>query len=111
MSIARLPVASSNQRQNVLARPGETYRNQNASALILHEAAAKALKAVGVTGKLPDVATLQTEYARIVKEKDALYTRYTKQKKQAKDYGIIKSNVDSILKYDTDKAKTKDLEI
>jgi Relaxase/Mobilisation nuclease domain. len=87
------------------------YRTQNESALILHESAAKALKAAGVSGKLPSVATLQAEYARIVKEKDALYIQYAKQKKQAKEYGIIKSNVDSILKHDPDKAKTKDIEI
>ena len=89
----------------------EQYRNKNASALILHEAAAKALKVAGVTGKLPSVATLQAEYARLVKEKEALYMEYGKQKKRAKDYGVIKSNVDSILKHSPDKARAKDIEI
>jgi len=93
------------------AKNKEQYRNQNASALILHEAAAKALNAAGVTGKLPNVATLQAEYARRVKEKDALYIQYTKQRKQAKEYGIIKSNVGSILKHSPDKAREKDIEI
>ncbi|MDL2215937.1 relaxase/mobilization nuclease domain-containing protein, partial [Ruminococcaceae bacterium OttesenSCG-928-N02] len=76
------------------------YRAANESALILHEAAAKALKAVQAEsgGKLPNVATLQAEYARLTKEKEALYAEYGKLKKQVKEYGVIKQNVDSILK-------------
>lgn len=76
------------------------YRAANESALILHEAAAKALKAVQADsgGKLPNVATLQAEYARLTKEKEALYAEYGKLKKQVKEYSIIKQNVDSILK-------------
>ena len=87
------------------------YRNQNASALILHEAAAKSLKAAGITGKLPNVATLQAEYARLVKEKETLYAEYGKQRKRAKDYGIIKSHIDSILKHSPEKTRGKDIEI
>ena len=93
------------------AKNKEQYRNQNASALILHEAAAKSLKAAGITGKLPNVATLQAEYARLVKEKEALYSEYGKQRKRAKDYGVIKSNVDSILKHSPEKTRGKDIEI
>jgi len=90
------------------------YRTANESALILHEAAAKALKAVqaGSGGKLPNVTTLQAEYTRLVKEKEALYSEYGKLRKQAKEYGIIKSNVDSILKQpEADKGKERDTEI
>ena len=90
------------------------YRTANESALILHEAAAKALKAVqaGSGGKLPNVTTLQAEYTRLIKEKEALYSEYGKLRKQAKEYGIIKSNVDSILKQpEADKGKGRDTEI
>ena len=83
------------------------YRAANESALILHEAAAKALKAVQADsgGKLPNVATLQAEYARLTKEKEALYAEYGKLKKQVKEYSIIKQNVDSILKPPTQRAE------
>lgn len=83
------------------------YRVANESALILHEAAAKSLKAVQADsgGKLPNVATLQAEYARLTKEKEALYAKYGKLKKQVKEYGVIKQNVDSILKPPTQRAE------
>lgn len=83
------------------------YRAANESALILHEAAAKALKAVQADsgGKLPNVATLQAEYARLGKEKEALYAEYGKLKKQVKEYSVIKQNVDSILKQPTQQAE------
>lgn len=89
------------------------YRTTNESALILHEAAAKALKVVQADsgGKLPNVATLQAEYARLVKEKEALYAEYGKLKKQVKEYSVIKQNVDSILKQSPDKKQEKDIEI
>ena len=72
------------------------YRTEHESALILHEAAAKALKEAGIT-KLPDVATLQAEYAKLQAQKEALYADYGKLKKQVKEYGVIKKNIDSIL--------------
>ena len=72
------------------------YRAEHESALILHEAAAKALKATGIT-KLPDVAALQAEYAKLQAQKEALYADYGKLKKQVKEYGVIKKNIDSIL--------------
>ncbi|MDL2218590.1 hypothetical protein LJC27_08035, partial [Christensenellaceae bacterium OttesenSCG-928-M15] len=90
------------------------YRAANESALILHEAAAKALKAVQADsgGKLPNVATLQAEYARLGKEKETLYAEYGKLKKQVKEYGVIKQNVDSILKQpEAEKSKGRDAEL
>ncbi|MCQ5089467.1 relaxase/mobilization nuclease domain-containing protein [Ruthenibacterium lactatiformans] len=72
------------------------YRAEHESSLILYEAAAKALKASGIT-KLPDVAALQAEYAKLKAQKEALYADYGKLKKQIKEYGIIKKNIDSIL--------------
>lgn len=90
------------------------YRAANESALILHEAAAKALKAVQADsgGKLRGVATLQAEYARLVKEKEALYTEYGKLNKQVKEYDVIKRNVDSILRQpEAEKPKDRDAEL
>jgi hypothetical protein len=65
------------------AKDKAAYRAANESALILHEAASKALKAVQAGGGklLPNVPTLQAEYARLTKEKEALYAEYGKLKK------------------------------
>lgn len=72
------------------------YRMEHESALILHEAAAKALKVAGIT-KLPDVAALQAEYAKLQAQKEALYADYRKLNNQVKEYQVIKKNIDSIL--------------
>ena len=82
--------------------------------MIVHEAAAKTLKSVqaGDGGKLPTAAALKTEYARLVKEKEALYAEYGKLKKQVKEYTVIKQNVDSILRPpELEKPKGRDAEL
>jgi len=80
------------------ARDKTAYRRKNESKIILHEAAAKALrKHAGDGGKLPNAAALQTEYTRLTEKKNALRADYGKLKQQAREYGIIKKNVDSIL--------------
>ena len=76
-----------------------SYRATHEREIILHEAAAKALKAAGVS-KLPDVSALQAEYAKLQEQKEALYAEYGKRKKQVKEYDVIKRNIDSILKID-----------
>ncbi|WP_195612520.1 relaxase/mobilization nuclease domain-containing protein [[Clostridium] symbiosum] len=95
------------------AKDKAQYRAANESALILHEAATKALKAVQAEGgKLPNPAGLQNEYARLQAEKETLSSEYGKLKKQVKEYGIIKANVDSILHQpEADKAKGRDAEL
>ena len=72
------------------------YRVEHESNLILHEAATKALKESGIT-KLPNIAALKTEYAKLQAQKESLYTDYEKLKKKVKEYGIIKKNIDSLL--------------
>lgn len=95
------------------AKDKAQYRAANESALILHEAATKALKAVQAEGgKLPNPAGLQKEYARLQAEKETLSSEYGKLKKQVKEYGIIKANVDSILHQpEADKSKGRDAEL
>ena len=78
------------------AKNKEKYRAGQERAIILHEAAAKSLKAAGVT-KLPNLATLQAEYEKLQAQKEALYADYDKLKKQVKEYDVIKQNIDSIL--------------
>ena len=63
----------------------------------MYEAAAKAIRDAGVT-KLPNLATLKAEYRKLDEEKERLYQKYGEVKKELADYGIIKQNVDSILR-------------
>lgn len=79
------------------SRDKEKYLRGHESEIILFEAAAKALKASGVSGKLPDLAKLKADYKRLTSEKDALYTEYGKLKKQLREYDAVKQNIDSIL--------------
>ena len=75
----------------------------------MNEAAAKTLKAAGVS-KLPDVAALQAEYVKLQEQKEALYAEYGKRKKQVKEYDVIKRNVDSILKMERPLEREKEAE-
>ena len=79
------------------ARNKESYQAAHERGIILHEAAAKALKAAGVA-KLPDITALQAEYEKLQEQKEALRADYGKRKKQVKEYDVIKQNIDSILK-------------
>ncbi len=80
------------------AKDKAAYRREHQSAVILHEAAARALKKhTGDGGKLPAPAALQAEYNRLTEKKNALRAEYGKLKAQAREYGIVKRNVDSIL--------------
>ena len=79
------------------SRDKEKYLRGHESDIILFEAAAKALKAAGVSGKLPDPAKLKAEYRRLSAEKDQLYAEYGKLKKQLREYDAVQQNIDSIL--------------
>ena len=79
------------------ARNKESYRAAHERGIILHEAAAKALKAAGVA-KLPDITALQAEYEKLQEQKEALRADYGKLKKQVREYDVIKQNIDSILR-------------
>ncbi len=67
------------------------YRAKQESSLILHEAAAKALKASGIT-KLPNLAAMQEEYGKLQAQKEALYS----------DYGKLKKISQEIRRYQTE---------
>lgn len=87
----------------------DKYRAAHESDIILYEAAAKAIKAAGIT-KLPSLAALQAEYAALQEQKEALYADYGKLKKQVKEYDVIKKNIDSILKVERQPERTKGTE-
>ena len=79
------------------ARNKDRYRAAHEGTVILHEAAAKALKAAGIS-KLPNLAALQAEYEKLQEQKETLRADYGKLKKQVKEYDVIKQNIDSILR-------------
>ena len=79
------------------ARNKERYRAAHEGTVILHEAAAKALKAAGIS-KLPNLAALQAEYEKLQEQKETLRADYGKLKKQVREYDVIRQNIDSILR-------------
>ena len=91
------------------ARNREKYRAGQEQAIILHEAAARSLKAAGIA-KLPNLAALQSEYEALQTQKEALYTEYGKLKKKVREYDIIKQNIDSILQADRQPEREKNTE-
>lgn len=92
------------------AKNTEQYRAAYERSIILHEAAAKALKAAQIGGKLPNVAALQAEYTKLQEQKEALYADYGKLKKQVKDYDVIKQNIDGILRRGKEPEQGKETE-
>ena len=92
------------------AKNKEQYRAAHERGIILHEAAAKALQATQIGGKLPNVVALQTEYEKLQEQKEALYANYGKLKKQVREYDVIKRNIDSILRQDREPERGKETE-
>ncbi|MEG1564670.1 MAG: relaxase/mobilization nuclease domain-containing protein [Bacteroides sp.] len=84
------------------------YRAGQESNIILHEAAARAIKAAGIDRKLPSVAALQAEYEKLQEQKETLYADYGKLKKQVKEYGVIKQNIDGILRQNREPERGKE---
>ena len=91
------------------ARNREKYRAGQEQAIILHEAAARSLKAAGIA-KLPNLAALQSEYEALQAQKESLYADYGKLKKKVREYDIIKQNIDSILQADRQPEREKETE-
>lgn len=93
------------------AKNKEQYRTAHEGSIILHEAAAKTLKAAGISGKLPNVAALQAEYGKLQEQRETLYAVYGKLKKQVGEYDVIKRNIDSILRQDKEPEREKETEL
>ena len=83
------------------------FWRKHEGTLILYEAAAKALKEQGFQ-KLPDLYILKAEYKQLAEQKDQLQQQYTEAKRQMQEYGIIKQNVDSILRTTLGKEKMQE---
>ena len=98
------PVADDYRR----AKDKPRFKREYESALILYEAAARALKESDIT-KLPDLAALKAEYAKAEAEKERLYAQYGEVKKELKEYGVVKQNVDGILRRTPEQERTQEL--
>ena len=90
------------------AKDKAAFRREHESQLILYEAAAKAIKDARIT-RLPDLAALKAEYRELDKQKARLYEQYGEVKRELKEYGIIKQNVDSILRVTPGKEQAQEL--
>lgn len=91
------------------AKNKEKYRAGHEHDIVLHEAAARSLKATGIT-KLPNPATLQKEYEALQAQKEALYADYGKLKKKVREYDVIKQNTDTILRQEKEPERGKETE-
>lgn len=89
------------------AKDKAAFRRQHESQLILYEAAAKALKEAGVT-KLPNLYALKPKYKKLDAERERLSAQYSEAKQKLKEYGIVKQNVDSILRTAPGKEHTQE---
>jgi hypothetical protein len=78
------------------AKDKAQFRRAHEGDIILHEAAARALKAAGHK-RPPDAAALAKEYARLGHRKGKLYAEYGRAKRKLKEVDVIKKNVDSVL--------------
>ena len=92
------------------AKNKDRYRAAHEGTVILHEAAAKALKAAGIS-KLPNLTALQAEYEKLQEQKEALRADYGKLKKQVKEYDVIRQNIDSILRQPREPEREKEMEL
>ena len=90
------------------AKDKAAFRREHESQLILYEAAAKAIKEAGIS-KLPNLYALKAEYKKLDGERERLSEQYNEVKKELKEYGIIKQNVDSILRVTPGKEQIQEL--
>ena len=74
----------------------------------MYEAAAKALKEAGVK-KFHNLYALKAEYKKLDGERERLSEQYNEVKKELKEYGIIKQNVDSILRVTPGKERIQEI--
>lgn len=79
------------------------------SDIILFEASAKALKEIRIE-KLPSAEKMKAEYEALASEKEKLYSAYKIARQEAKEYSVIKQNVDSLLSSPIEKEREKTAE-
>lgn len=74
----------------------EKFLRGHESDIILFEASARALKEMKIE-KLPSAEKLKADYEALTTEKEKLYSEYKTARQEAREYSVIKQNVDSLL--------------
>ena len=81
--------------QKAKDKPG--FKAKHEAELVIFEAARSTLLAMQGDEKLPSLKTLKAEQAQLFEEQERLYAERNRLKKEAKQIGTIKSNVDTFL--------------
>jgi len=84
------------------------YYAANKENIELHKTAKKAFDALGLV-KLPTIKMLQSEYATLLAEKKALYSKYKVVREYMQDILTVKQNSEQLLSYSAT-AKPKESE-
>ena len=74
----------------------EKFLRGHESDIILFEASVRALKEMRID-KLPTAKKLKSDYEALTTEKEKLYGEYKMERQEAREYSVIKQNVDSLL--------------
>ena len=85
------------------------YREQHESEFIISEAAARYFKAQGIS-KLPASKALQAEIEQLMRGKNTLYNEYREKKENVRELQTVKSNIEQILRRESERGKGKDHE-
>lgn len=87
----------------------EKFLRGHESDIILFEASARALKEMGI-GKLSSTEKMKAEHDALAIDKDKLYSEYKTARQEAKEYSVIKQNVDSLLSVPKEQDREKSAE-
>ena len=102
------PTLSANEASNRNGSPASVFVVIVAQPAIVARKFVAPRKRVGDNGKLPNPATLKIEYDRLMAKKNSLVAAYKSLKRQAREYGVVKSNVDSILDPSAERMRGKE---
>ena len=83
------------------------FREEHEEEILLHQAAKNAFDEMGVK-KLPKVKELQTEYAKLLKEKKKTYAEYRRSREEMRELLTAKANVDRVLKMEVEQDVEKE---
>ena len=88
----------------------EKFLRGHESDIMLFEASARALKEIKIE-KLPSAEKMKAELDALSTEKETLYTDYKTARQEAREYGTIKQNVDSLLSAPKEHDREREAEI
>lgn len=83
------------------------FRQEHEEEILIHQTAKKFFDDMNVK-ELPKVKELQIEYAKLLEEKKKLYAEYRQSRKEMRELLTAKTNVDHLLKMDTEQEKEKE---